>query len=187
MTDGPGDSVREPLGLDETMADSVDSADDTVVYDVSEWTPDQIDTLEWALGRDGISSVLRDAELTIRSDDESRVDYLIDHLFDEVENLELEPVDDDGDADINEMEALGDLFVAADRLARAPGDEVLQAEFDEAAAAMDGLPLPFGFERPVWDRIQMLAGEVVEALDAAEDDVIAQRVGALRDLVRQYV
>jgi hypothetical protein len=175
MSDTPGD------------ANALDASDDTVVYDLTEWTPDQIDTLEWALGRDGIPSVLRDGELTVRTEHESRVDHLIDDLFEEVEGLELDAVDDEGDADIDEMEVLGDVFVAVDRLIRAPADDVVQAEFEEAAGALDGLPLPFGFERQVWDRIQALAREVVDALDVAEADVIASRARSLRDLVRQYV
>ena len=131
--------------------------------------------------------MLRDGELTIRVDDEARVDYLIDHLFDEVAGVELDAVDDEGDADLNAMEALGELFVAVDRLGHAVDDQIVRAEFEEAATALDGLPLPFGFEPEVWDRIRMMAGWLVDELDGAEADLIAEHAGALRVLLRQYV
>jgi hypothetical protein len=85
------------------------------------------------------------------------------------------------------MEALGDLFVAVDRLAHAVDNPVVQAEFEEAATALDALPVPFGFEAQVWDRIRMLAAALIEELDAGSDDVIGTQAKALRDVLRQYV
>jgi hypothetical protein len=169
---------RAPLAPDD---------DNTVVYDLTDWEPDQVDALEWALGREGITSVLRDGELTIRVEHESRVDYLIDHLFDEVEEVELDAVEDEGESDINAMDVLGDLFVAADRMVRSVDDDIVRAEFEEAAAAIDGLPLPFGFEPQVWDRIQTMTGWLVDELDGADAGVIEEHATSLRDLLRRYV
>jgi hypothetical protein len=176
-------------------ADEVDAQDDTeadddtdtVVYDLSEWEPDQVDTLEWALGRDGLPGVLRDRELTIRLEHEARVDYLIDHLFDDVAGVELPPAVDEGDTDINEMETLGDLFVAADRLAHDAEDQVVRARFEEVATVVDGLPLPYGFEVTVWERIRTMTAWLVDELDGAGPDLVEEHAGTLRNLLRQYV
>jgi hypothetical protein len=172
---------------DEEQAPLAADDENTVVYDLTEWEREQVDALEWTLGREGITSVLRDGELTIRSEDESRVDYLIDHLFEDVEGLELDPVDDEGESDINAMQVLGDLFVAVDRMVRSVDDDVVRAEFEEAAGAIDGLALPFGFEPPVWERIQTMTGWLVDELDGADASVIEEHAESLRTLLRQYV
>jgi hypothetical protein len=170
-----------------TADDTPDTADDTVVYDLSEWEPDQVDTLEWALGREGLPGVLRGRELTIRVDHEARVDYLIDHLFDDVTGVELPPVVDDGDVDIGEMETLGELFVAADRLAHDADDQVVRAQFEEAATGVATLPLPYGFEVTVWERIRTMAAWLVDELDGAGPELVEEHARMLRDLLRQYV
>jgi len=184
-TDADADTVSDS----ETDTDNDDTAtvDDTVVYDLSEWDPDQVDTLEWALGRQGVPGVLRDRELTVRLEHEARVDYLIDHLFDDLAGVELSPVVDEGDADIDEMETLGELFVAADRLAHDADDLVVRAQFEETATAVDGLPLPYGFEVTVWERIRTMAAWLVDELDGAGPELVEQHARALRDLLRQYV
>jgi hypothetical protein len=186
--DDPVD-IDEPDEADEIgdADESVDDTGDTVVYDLSEWEPDQVDTLEWALGRDGVRAVLRDRELTVRLDQEARVDHLIDHLFDDVSGVELAPVVDEGDADIGEMESLGELFVAADRLAHYADGQVVRAQFEEAATVVDGLPLPYGFEATVWERIRTMAAWLVDELDGAGPELVEEHAGRLRDLLRQYV
>lgn len=187
-TDAAADDDAE-----EDVADDADGADesvdtgDTVVYDLSEWEPDQVDTLEWALGRDGVPGVLRGRELTIRLDHEARVDHLIDHLFDDVAGVELAPVVDDGDADIDEMESLGELFVAADRLAHDAEGQVVRAQFEEAATVVDGLPLPYGFEVTVWERIRVMSAWLVDELDGAGPELVEEHARTLRDVLRQYV
>jgi hypothetical protein len=177
----------DEIGDADDADESVDDTGDTVVYDLSEWEPDQVDTLEWALGRDGVRAVLRDRELTVRLDQEARVDHLIDHLFDDVSGVELDPVVDEGDADIGEMESLGELFVAADRLAHDAEGQVVRAQFEEAATVVDGLPLPYGFEATVWERIRTMAAWLVDELDGAEPELVEEHARTLRDLLRQYV
>ena len=190
MADEPTDAAD--VGASDTAddagaSDTAGDSGDTVVYDLSEWEPGQVDTLEWTLGREGVPSVLRGRELTIRLDHEARVDYLIDHLFDDVTGVELPPAVDDGDADINEMETLGELFVAADRLSHDAEDQVVRAKFEEAATVVDGLPLPYGFEETVWERIRTMAAWLVDELDGAGPELVEEHAGRLRDLLRQYV
>ena len=180
------DDSDDTVVHDDTAGDT-DGPDDTVVYDLSEWEPDQVDTLEWALGREGVPGVLRDRELTVRLEHEGRVDYLIDHLFDDLAGVELTPVGDDGEADINEIETLGELFVAADRLAHDADDLVVRAQFEETATAVGGLPLPYGFEAAVWERIRTMAAWLVDELDGAAPELVEQHARTLRDLLRQFV
>ena len=143
--------------------------------------------MEWALGREGVPGVLRGRELTIRLDHEARVDHLIDHLFDDVAGVELPPVVDEGDADIDEMESLGELFVAADRLSHDAEGQVVRAQFEEAATVVAGLPLPYGFEATVWERIRTMAAWLVDELDGAGPELVEEHARTLRDLLRQYV
>jgi hypothetical protein len=185
LDDVDAGGTADGVGAGDT-ADGVGPGD-TVVYDLSEWEADQVDTLEWALGREGVPGELRDRELTIRVDHEARVDYLIDHLFDDVTGVELSPAGDDGDADINEMETLGDLFVAADRLAHDGDDQVVRAELEEVATVVEGLPLPYGFEATVWERIRTMAAWLVDELDGAGPELVEEHARALRDVLRQYV
>jgi len=183
--------TEEPTAADDAETEDRDDADvgesvdtgDTVVYDLSEWEPDQVDTLEWALGRDGVPGVLRGRELTVRFEHEARVD----HLFDDVTGVELAPVVDDGDADIGEMESLGELFVAADRLAHDAEGQVIRAQFEEAATVVDGLPLPYGFEATVWERIRIMTAWLVDELDGAAPELVEEHARALRDVLRQFV
>jgi len=189
MTEEPtddNDDAEIEDGDDADVGESVDTGD-TVVYDLSEWEPDQVDTLEWALGRDGVPGVLRGRELTVRFEHEARVDHLIDHLFDDVAGVELAPVVDDGDADIGEMESLGELFVAVDRLAHDAEGQVIRAQFEEAATVVDGLPLPYGFEATVWERIRIMAAWLVDELDGAAPELVEEHARALRDVLRQFV
>lgn len=185
--DAADDDAEEDVADDADGADESVDTGDTVVYDLSEWEPDQVDTLEWALGRDGVPGVLRGRELTIRLDHEARVDHLIDHLFDDVAGVELAPVVDDGDADIDEMESLGELFVAADRLAHDAEGQVVRAQFEEAATVVDGLPLPYGFEVTVWERIRVMSAWLVDELDGAGPELVEEHARTLRDVLRQYV
>jgi hypothetical protein len=163
--------------------------DGTVVYDLSEWEAGQVDTLEWALGREGVSAFLRDRELTVREEDEARVDHLIDHLFDDTEAADLttDDTEDGGDTGLDDMEALGDLFVAADRLTHRGDDPVVGAGFEEAVEALGGRPVPYGFEPGVWVRITTMSSWLVDELDGATPELIEEHAGKLRDLLRQYV
>jgi hypothetical protein len=171
-----------------------ESDDGTVVYDLSEWEPEHVDELEWALGREGVSAFLRDRELTVREEDEPRVDRMIEQLFYDTEGA-LEPgetgdagLDDaTGDAGLDDMATLGDLFVAADRLVHRGDDPVVGAEFEEAVDALGGRPIPYGFETAVWARITTMATWLVDELDGATPELIEEHAGQLRDLLRQYV
>jgi hypothetical protein len=99
-------------------------------------------------------------------------------------------VDDDEQADGGEeaTEAMGDLFVAADRLVHAPYDEGVGLDLTEAAATADVCQPPYGIEAEVWRRVRELAKSILADLDvAADEDVVVADARALRDFLRTYV
>ena len=123
--------------------------------------------------------------LVVRDADGDAVDDLLDDLDDE------EWPDDDGDDDDGSEgahEAMGDLFVAADRLMHEPWDEGLGAELVETVAKVSASPPPFGIEPVVWTQIQELGNIVVGDLDAGSaEDVVVTDTRTLRDVLRRYV
>ena len=186
---------------------------EVVVYELNDWSSDQRGELDlrlqtegidhsWETG-DGLEALVgyenRQAwelatDLVVGDKDEEAVDRLLD----EVEHPdELTPVgegegDVDGDSAADEDEAnynvMSHLYVAADRLKDDPGDLVLAGEFFDAADAARGIPVPFGIDGDVWNKVIELAGAISVALEEeAEDDVVRTRAKELRDLLFTFV
>jgi hypothetical protein len=129
--------------------------------------------------------------LVVPASAEEEVDRLLDQL--EAEEVfhfpgeeELEAEGEDGGEEA--QAAMSDLFVAADRFQNSPFDDRAIRVMEESAARVaDCLP-PYGIERPVWSRIQELAGIVASGLEKAEDfDAVAEDARALRAFLREYV
>jgi len=105
--------------------------------------------------------------------------------------------DDDGDDDEDEDDeeggeraqaAMGDLFVAADRLMQRPDDGKVAERLLAASAVVQGSNPPYGFEPVAWLQIRELASAVVEAVETDADDVaVARESRTLRDALRPYV
>jgi len=97
-------------------------------------------------------------------------------------------VDEDADGGEEATEAMGDLFVAADRLLHAPHDEGIGADLADAAlVAGDSLP-PYGVDSEVWRTVQGLASSIVSDLEHdADDDVVVAGATKLRNFLRNYV
>ena len=81
---------------------------------------------------------------------EDEVDLLLDNL-DDVEETEDEDAEGDSVVDGGEeaQAAMGDLFVAADRLQHDPHDDRMAADAMEAATMVAACAPPYGIERPV--------------------------------------
>lgn len=100
-----------------------------------------------------------DGGLVISTADETVVLELIDRAF-----------ETDGGADAVGAEpqsVLTDLFVATDRLSRRIGDPRSEAEYRDAADAVQDCPIPYGFDPPAWDDLVATARTLVHS---AEDD-----------------
>ena len=95
---------------------------------------------------------------------------------------------DEVDGGEEATEAMGDLFVAADRLLNAPRDAFVAAELNAAASVAATCLPPYGIEAPVWQNVRHLAGRVRSDLkEGADDDVVVSDARALRDFLRSYV
>jgi hypothetical protein len=160
--------------------------DDEVDYDLSEWLVPERGAATAALA--GVDIPYRwenDLVLVVPAVTEDEVDRLLDEL-EEVEELDEEEPAGDGGA--LAQEAMGDLFVAADRLQHDPLDERMAAELLMAAGTVGASAPPYGIERPVWRQIQGLAATLATDLeDAADDDTVAAGARALREYLRDLV
>lgn len=162
----------------------------------------QYDLLEWEMGeRCAATTALLNVDIPYRWEAdlvlvvpavaEDEVDLLLDNLE------ELEGTEDDGDdpesddtADGGEeaQAAMGDLFVAADRLQHDPDDDRMAADAMEAATTVAACSPPYGIERPVWKQIQGLAETLATDLEeAADEDTVAADARALREYLRDLV
>lgn len=164
----------------------LDDHDDEAGYELDDWPASTRSKLTASLADRGIPARWEPGlTLVVREADADSVDDLLDQLDDEDW-----PDDDDGDDDDSEdaHEAMGDLFVVADRLMHEPWDEAIGAELAEVADRVAASPPPFGIEPVAWAQVQELAGIVVGDLDAgASDDVVVTDSRTLRDVLRRYV
>lgn len=172
------DQVEDDLSL------SLDPDVAQVAYDLTDWD---------ALGRERLFDSLEDEavpygidgeELFVHEIDEQRVDEMIDAIVRPPGELAAE-VDGGGDG----FETMGELFVAADRLAHDPLDHegtlVLIAALRRAASAAT----PYGMDKVWWDAVLARADGLVALRDTPDPDegaVIASAV-ELRDALRPYV
>ncbi|HEV3400556.1 MAG TPA: hypothetical protein VG078_01950 [Acidimicrobiales bacterium] len=103
-------------------------------------------------------------------------------------DVELE-VDEGSEADDDVAHAaMGDLFVAADRLMHEPDDDLVAAELGAAAALVDDSPPPYGIDPELWDRVRELAAAVLADLaEGADEEAVARDARVLRDVLRPWV
>lgn len=162
------------------------SDEEEVDYDLAEWHVGERSSATAALLEADIPYRWEaDLVLVVPAVAEDEVDLLLDEL-EEVEELE----EDEGVADGGAMaqEAMGDLFVAADRLQHDPFDDKMAADLLTAAGTVSAAGPPYGIERPVWRRIQELASTLATDLEeAADEETVSADARALRDYLRDLV
>ena len=166
---------------------AVGDEEDEVSYDLAEWeVAERVAATTGLLAVDIPYRWEADLVLVVPAVAEEEVDRLLDEL-DEVEELEGAD-EDEGDGGAEAQAAMGDLFVAADRLQHDPTDARMVADALEAEIVVaDSLP-PYGVERPVWRRIQALAETLAGDLqEAADDETVAADARALREYLRDLV
>ena len=178
----------------------------------------QYDLLEWKMPeRCAATTVLLDADIPYRWEADlvlvvpTVAEQEVDHLLDELEDLEDADEDEDEDEDDVDAEgegdvedhveddeaadggeeaqtAMGDLFVAADRLQHEPADPRMAADAMEAATTVAACGPPYGIERPVWKQIQGLAEKLATGLEeAGDEETVAADARALREYLRDLV
>jgi hypothetical protein len=160
--------------------------EDEVDYDLGEWQVGE---------RSAATAALLEAEIPYRWEEnlvlavpavaEDEVDLLLDEL-EEVEELEEDDGGPDGGAAA--QEAMGELFVAADRLQHDPTDDRMAADLLMAAGTVSVSAPPYGIERPTWRQIQSLAATLATDLEEETDeDTVAADARALREYLRDLV
>ena len=95
--------------------------------------------------------------------------------------------DHGGDDGALAQAAMADVFVAADRLMHDPSDASVADDLSEAAATVDELPPPFGFEDRQWDRVSELASALIADISGGDDEAVVASATVLRDYLRPLV
>ena len=120
-------------------------------------------------------------------DDDDEDDDDEDDDDDDDDEGEDDDEDDDGGGE-RAQAAMGDLFVAADRLMKRPDDGRVAEELVAAALIVQGSRPPYGFEPVAWLQIRELAAAAVEAAESdAGDESVVREARTLRDALRPYV
>jgi len=90
---------------------------------------------------------------------------------DETAGADLDGIDgiDGIDGGEEAQVAMGDLFLAADRLQHVPWDKTLAADVRLAADAVTATLPPYGVEPAVWRRVQTMGGALAQS---ASEDII---------------
>jgi len=168
---------------------AVGNEEDEVEYDLAEWEVAERTSATAALAEVEIPYRWeQDLVLVVPTVAEAEVDRLLDEL-EEVEELDgAEEGDEELEGDIEAHTAMGDLFVAADRLQHDPTDARMVADALEAELLVADSGPPYGVERPVWRRIQSLASDLAGALEEpADEESVAASARALREYLRDLV
>jgi hypothetical protein len=164
-------------------------SDDEIAYTLDEWP---------SADRASITNALIDRALLYRWEPgvvlvvpltaERAVDAVLDDVEDASDAADFDAAagEDDGSEEV--QEAMGELFVAADRLPRAASDVALLDEVVLYAEVIVASNPPYGIEPQVWERLQALARDLVANVQAgAPEDTISDAGRAVRDYLRPYV
>ena len=150
----------------EVMALDEDGAQ--VAFEIEGLRPEELDDLDARLIAAHIAHAWDDAAaLLVSEDDEDAVAAIIDEVM------------SDGTAEhrgdgLAATQALSDLYVAVDRLVKDPTERRLADRYITAAAALDGLGVPYGLAGADWQRLvdeaSGLADDVRPPVDEDDDD-----------------
>jgi hypothetical protein len=168
--------------------------DDQLAYDLSEWPPEDRSIATTQLVELGVPYRWEDyLVLVVPAAVEAEFDALLDEIEENAPGEEpvadTDPSEEDGGDEA--AGAMGDLFVAADRLQHGVYDAGKVLAFLEAAdAVITSLP-PYGIEPAVWEGFQDDASDLVAVLDTStegdDDPDVIEAARALRDSLRPYI
>jgi hypothetical protein len=188
--------------------------DDEVGFELEEWSAGERGRLSAGLRERAIPFRWEPGlTLVVREADEELVDVLLDDMESDSDAAgggddDFEDEDDDegrdGDGDEDDDDdddgddggdggeraqaAMGDLFVAADRLIQRPDDGRVAERLVAATTVVQGSRPPYGIEPVAWLQIRELASAAVEVLESdAGDESVAREARTLRDALRPYV
>lgn len=167
------DQVEDDLSL------SLDPAVEQVAYDLSGWSLLDRDQLFTLLEAEAVAYGVEDDELFVHAVDEPRVDELVESIV----SPGAEPAASvDGDV-------MGELFVAADRLAHDPLDAEGALTLAGASERGAGSNPPYGMDKVWWDSVMAKAAALVTLVDTdpVDETALAEAATELRDGLRPYV
>ena len=188
---------------DPTLAEGSD--DDDVGFELEEWSAGERGRLSSGLRERAIAFRWEPGQtLVVGAADEDLVDSLLDEMesSDRVGRLRGDddddfddPFDDDDDEDDDEGDggarahaAMGDLFVAADRLIQRPDDGRIAEQLVAATLIVQDSRAPYGMEPVAWLQIRELAAAALEAVESdAGDESVSREARTLRDALRPYI
>jgi len=183
-----------------SLAEGAD--DDDVGFELEEWSAGERGRLSAGLRERGIAFRWEPGlTLVVGLADEDLVDALLDDMESDDRASQLRGVDDDFDDDDEEDDedgegdggevahaAMGDLFVAADRLMQRPDDGRIAEQLVAATLIVQESRAPYGFEPVAWLQIRELATAALEAVESdAGDESVSREARTLRDALRPYV
>lgn len=178
---GPSPEPAPPDDVDDCAP--LDESREQVGYELYSWDPTQLDELDDALHELGLPHewVSDGFEVVVHEDDEEQVDGLVATVRfpDEI------PAEDD-DGDDTDIEVLGALFVASDRMQRDPTGEAVTAFLD--AAEQIGENPPYGVDVGEWRRVVDVVDELIDMFHAAAPPAeISGEATRLRNHLRPLV
>src|SRR5947209_11576187 len=192
-----GVALQDPPGM-------LRPSDDEVEYGLDEWL---------AADRAAVTAALAALDapyrwepglvLVVPAAAESDVDRLLDDIEgaevdgggpageDETAGADLDGIDgiDGIDGGEEAQVAMGELFLAADRLQHVPWDKTLAADVRLAADAVTATLPPYGVEPAVWRKVQTMGDALAQSAseDIVDDEKVAEAAKGLRDVLRAYV
>jgi hypothetical protein len=180
----PGSTGATPAGVGEGEEEQEAVDRHQVVYDLSDWLPEERARLDLLLDRDGIVHGWEGKEVVVSELDWDRVDQLCTEV-DPSGSAAIEDDDDDGE---ERYQALSELFGAADRLAGDPEDKAKRNALLDAAEVVTSGPVPFGMSDDQWWQIRGRVRTLVDAI-GEEQPPEAVRLGSasLAELLRGFV
>jgi hypothetical protein len=185
LLDAAADEV-EGGDIDDAL---LDEDAEQVVYDLQDWDAERRTELDGRLEAEGIAHAFDETgDLVVLADDEDRVDALVD----EIEFPDQLDADQDATpGGLDAVEAVGNLFVATDRLVHDPGDTEGTLAAVDSARAMADMPTPFGFAPPVWTELVGEASTLRALLETeaeiVDDEAVHAAASKLRAALRPYV
>jgi hypothetical protein len=186
LLDGAADPVEGGPDVDDALLD--DDAEQ-VVYDLADWDAERRTDLDGRLETEGIAHAFDETgDLVVLAADEERVDAIVD----EIEFPDQLAADDTaGVGGLDAVEALGNLFVATDRLVHDPSDTEGTLAAVDSTRAMASMPTPFGFAPPTWNDLLAQAGELRALLETeaevVDDEAVHDAASKLRSAIRPFI
>ena len=186
LLDAAADELDLGTGdIDEAL---LDEDAEQVIYDLADWDGERRTELDGRLEAEGIAHAFDETgDLVVLAADEDCVDAIVD----EIEFPDQLPAESGSSDGLDAVEAVGNLFVATDRLVHDPSDSEGTLAAVDSARAMAAMATPFGYGPPVWKELVEKADALRALLEtedeAVDDDAVLDAATHLRTALRPYV